>query len=74
MVARRYGICETTLYRWRDEFIQVGEAALANGKKGNDAQTRRVQELERALAERDQGVGELTLANRILKKTSQGLL
>jgi transposase-like protein len=32
-IARRYGIGEATLYRWRDEFIAAGEAALAGGMR-----------------------------------------
>ena len=28
-LARRYGISEQTLYRWRDEFLAGGEGALA---------------------------------------------
>lgn len=72
-LARRYGISEQTLYRWRDEFIAAGEAALAGttGKNG-DPRKRRIEELERELAQRDQVIGELTIANRILKKTSDG--
>ena len=30
VLARRYGISENALYRWRDEFMVAGEAALAN--------------------------------------------
>jgi transposase-like protein len=30
--ARRFGISENTLYRWRDDFLTGGEAALANGR------------------------------------------
>jgi len=33
-LARRNGVSEQTLYRWRDEFLAGGEAALANGKGG----------------------------------------
>ena len=33
-LARRVGVSEQTLYRWRDEFIAGGEAALADGKRG----------------------------------------
>ncbi len=72
VLARRYGVSETALYRWRELFIQGGEAALGNGKGGSAPQSRRIQELERALGERDRVVGELTIANRILKKTSEG--
>ncbi len=28
VIARRYGVSETSLYRWRDEFLAAGEAAL----------------------------------------------
>jgi len=73
VLARKYGVSEATLYRWRDDFIQAGEAALANGKKVDGAQSRRLQELEKELAERDRVIGELTIANRILKKASDGL-
>lgn len=69
-LARRWSISEPTLYRWRDEFLAGGEAALANGKKGVDARAREIQELQSQLEERDQVIGELTVANRIFKKLS----
>jgi transposase len=31
-LARRWGVSEQTLYRWRDEFLAGGEAALAHGE------------------------------------------
>ena len=31
-LARRWGVSEQTLYRWRDDFLAGGEAALAHGK------------------------------------------
>lgn len=65
---------EQSLYRWRDEFLEGGQAALANGQGGSDAHQRRLAELERGLAERDRVIGELTIANRILKKVSEGSL
>ena len=69
-LARRYGVSEPTLYRWRDDFLAGGEAALAAGTKGPDPQARRVAELEQQIEKRDQVIGELTIANRILKKLS----
>jgi transposase-like protein len=72
VLARRYGISEATLYHWRDKFLQAGRSALANGAGKSDAASRRVVELEQALAERDRVVGELTIANRVLKKVSGG--
>ena len=71
-LARRYGVSENTLYTWREQFLEGGRGALANGKGGGDAGSRRIQELERELGERDRVVGELTIANRILKKTADG--
>ena len=73
VLARRYGVSEGTLYNWRDKFLAGGKAVLANGRGAGDPQSRRVAELERALEERDRVVGELTIANRILKKTADGL-
>ena len=69
-LARRWGVSEQTLYRWRDEFLAGGEAALAHGKNGANARERENRELRAQLQERDQVIGELTVANRILKKLS----
>jgi transposase len=74
VLARRYGISEQTLYRWRDEFLAGGEAALNAGKSGADPRNRQIEELKRELARRDQVIGELTIANRLLKKSADGLL
>jgi transposase-like protein len=70
VLARRWGVSEQTLYRWRDDFMAAGEASLAGGKNGHDGQGRRIAELEQQIEKRDQVIGELTIANRILKKTS----
>ena len=67
-IARRYGVSEPTLYRWRDEFLDGGQSALAGSKNGETAERHRIRELEREVARRDQVIGELTIANRILKK------
>ena len=68
IIARRLGVSENTLYNWRDLFLQGGEAGLANGKGKSDPQVRQIEKLERELGERDRVIGELTIANRILKK------
>jgi transposase len=70
-IARRAGVAEQTLYRWRDEFISGGKAQLA-GRGVEARKERKVEKLEAELAERDQVIGELTVANRILKKVSGG--
>ena len=73
VIARRFGVSEQTLYRWRDDFLAGGETALAAKKNGRKAETKRIRELTRDLAERDRVIGELTIANRILKKGAGSL-
>jgi len=69
-LARRFGVSEQSLYRWRDEFLAAGEAALGHGKNGADVRERENRELRAELEERNLVIGELTVANRILKKLS----
>src|SRR6266849_3515592 len=69
-LARRYGVSEQTLYRWRDEFLAAVEAALANGKNGSAARDREIRALKAELEERTPTIGELAAANRILKKVA----
>jgi transposase-like protein len=71
-VARRAGISEQTLYRWRDEFLSAGKQAL-NGRGSQSEQAKTIERLKTELAERDQVIGEITIANRILKKLSGDL-
>ncbi|UXI68216.1 helix-turn-helix domain-containing protein [Tahibacter amnicola] len=67
-LARRYGISEQTLYRWRDEFISGGQARLS-GKGGTEPGAgKELEKLQREIESREQVIGELTFANRILKK------
>jgi transposase-like protein len=68
-VARRLGISEPTLYRYRDKFLEAGKAGIASGV-GKAVHDRAAERLEREVAERDRVIGELTIANRILKKLS----
>ena len=67
-LARRLGVSEQSLCRWRDEFLAGGEAALGGGQNG--AARDREKQLRSQLEERDLVIGELTVANRILKKLS----
>ena len=65
-IARRAGISEQTLYRWRDDFINGGKQSLnARGTKAEQAKA--MERLNAQVAERDQVIGELTIANRVLK-------
>ena len=71
-IARRAGVSEQTLYRWREEFISAGKQGL-NGRGANAALAKEIGRLSAQLSERDQVIGELTVANRILKKLSGAL-
>lgn len=68
-IARRNGISEPTLYRWRDEFLEAGKASL-KGKGADVAAIKGIARLQREVESREQVIGELTIANRILKKLS----
>lgn len=71
-IARRYGVSEASLYRWRDDSLAAIQAAMEGKKaKGADSETR---QLQKEIEERDRVIGELTIANRILKKIQDGLL
>jgi len=68
-LARKAGVSPTSLSRWRDEFVDAGKSALGSGKVAQNQLSRQVDTLREELADRDQVIGELTVANRILKKT-----
>jgi len=60
-IARRHGVSETAIYRWREQFLEGARHGLAGNSKSSPT--------EKKLAERDRVIGELTVANCILKKT-----
>lgn len=68
VLARRYGVSEKTLYSWRDVFLTAGQAALVDGRSQGDPRDRTIRELQEQLDDRDKVIGELTIANRVLKK------
>ena len=69
-IARRHGISEPTLYRYRDLFLEGGKAGIASGAGKSDSRGRKIESLEKTLEQRDQVIGELTIANRVFKKLS----
>lgn len=66
-IARRAGVSEQTLYRWREEFVKGGQHAL-NGRGPESVHAEVVAELRSELAERDQVISELTIANRLISE------
>ncbi|MEO5329271.1 MAG: transposase [Magnetococcus sp. THC-1_WYH] len=73
ILARRYGISTNTLSQWREEFLAGGANNLASGNHQKRAEATRLAELEAAVEERDRVIGEITIANRILKKKADAL-
>ena len=69
-IARRFGVAEQTLYRWRDQFLDGGKAGLASKNGKGDPRDQKIAQLEQDVAERDRVVGEMTIVNRVLKKLS----
>jgi transposase len=68
-LARRYQVSEATIYRWRDQFVAAGTAGVAKPEgAGDQASARRIEQLEREVGKRAQIIGELSIANGILKK------
>ncbi len=72
-LSRRYQVSEVTIYRWRDAFLAAGKTGLAKPDGSvAAAAARRIEQLEGELAKRAQIIGELSIANDILKKLRAG--
>ena len=64
-LCRRQGVSATPVYRWRDRFLEAGRAGLSGGN-GREAEQLRAENEELRTV-----IGELTVANRILRKTQR---
>ncbi len=58
---------EQTLYRWRGTRGR-GKSGLVKGEAKPEESSRKIEQLERELSKRAQVIGELSLANDLLKK------
>jgi transposase len=67
-LCRREGIVENLYYRWSKEFLEAGKRRLA-GDTARAATTDEVKELRREANALKEIVAELTLENRLLKKS-----
>ena len=70
VLSRRYGVSEQTIYRWRDQFLAAGRESLGKADSKVDESARRLEQMERELGKRAQIIGELSIANDLLKKLS----
>ena len=67
-LCRREGIAESLYYNWSKEFLEAGKKRLA-GDTARAATTGEVQDLRRETRALKEAVADLTLENRLLKKS-----
>jgi transposase len=71
-LCRREGIVQNLYYRWSKEFLEAGKKRLA-GDTTRAATSDEVRELRREATALKEVVAELTLENRLLKKSALGV-
>lgn len=67
-LCRREGIVQNLYYRWSKDFLEAGKKRLA-GDTARAATSDEVQELRREAKALKEAVADLTLENRVLKKS-----
>ena len=72
VISRREGIHTSQYYKWSKEFLEAGKRRL-NGDTVREATSPEVNELREENDALKQLVAELSLKNRMLKKSSTGL-
>ncbi len=70
-LCRREGIAANLYYRWSKDFLEAGKKQLA-GDTVREATSNEVKELRAENRELKQVVAEITLDNRVLKKSLTG--
>jgi transposase len=70
-LCRREGLAESLYYSWSKEFLEAGKRRL-NGDTERAASTPEVKELRREVRDMKELVADLTLENRVLKKSMIG--
>ena len=70
-LCRREGLAESLYYAWSKEFLEAGKKRLA-GDTARAATSDEVKELRREASALKEVVAELTLENRLLKKSMTG--
>ena len=70
-LCRREGIAQSLYYSWSKEFLEAGKKRLA-GDTAREATSPEVKDLRREASDLKEVVAELTLENRLLKKSMIG--
>ncbi len=71
-LCRREGITESMYYRWSKEFLEAGKSRLVGNTK-RQATSSEVKDLRQENEQLKQLVAELSLKNRVLKKSLMGV-
>ena len=71
-LCRREGIAQSLYYTWSKEFMEAGKRRLA-GDTARAATSDEVKDLRREARDLKEVVADLTLENRLLKKSMTGL-
>ena len=71
-LCRKEGISQSLYYKWSKEFLEAGKARLAGDTK-READGTEVKEMRSELEQLKLLVAELSLKNRVLKKSLRGL-
>ena len=71
-LCRKEGISQSLYYKWSKEFLEAGKARLA-GDTNREAGGTEVKEMRSELEQLKLLVAELSLKNRVLKKSLRGL-
>ena len=71
-ICRKEGIAPSVYYKWSKSFLEAGKRKL-NGDTMREATSDEVSELRKENEQLKQLVAEITLQNRLLKKSLRGL-
>ena len=71
-ICRKEGIAPSVYYKWSKSFLEAGKRKL-NGDTMREATSDEVSELRKENEQLKQLVAEITLQNRVLKKSLSGL-
>ena len=71
-LCRKEGISQSLYYKWSKEFLEAGKSRLAGNTK-RKADSNEVKEMREEVDQLKLLVAELSLKNRILKKSLRGL-
>jgi transposase len=70
--ARKEGVSEASIHKWKNEFLEAGRQALAAG--GRSGPSGREAQLEAEVADLTQALGEAAVELRVWKKSAEARL